>query len=79
MPSQPQPMPDLLVIIPGITGSVLCRNGEEVWGLSGEAVIGNLLSLGRNLKELRLPDGLGDNEPNDGVQATRLMPDLHLL
>lgn len=79
MPFEPQPMADLLVIIPGITGSVLSRNGEEVWGVSGEAIIGNLLSLGRNLKQLKLPDGIGDDEPNDGVQATRLMPDLHLL
>ena len=75
----PKPMQDLLVIIPGITGSVLSRNGEEIWGLSGEAIVGNLLSLGRNLKHLQLPDGIGDEDPNDGVQATRLMSDLHLL
>lgn len=79
MPPRPQPMTDLLVIIPGITGSVLSHNGKEVWGLSGEAVVGNLLSLGRNLKRLKLPEGIGDSEPDDGVQATRLMPDLHLL
>ena len=79
MQSQPQPMQDLLVIIPGITGSVLSVNGEEVWGLSGEAIIGNLLSLGQNIKQLQLPAGIGDDEPNDGVQVTALMPDLHLL
>ena len=79
MSAKSQPMPDLLVIIPGIMGSVLTKNGKDVWGLSSEAIIGNLLSLGRNVKQLQLPDGLGDNEPNDGVQATRLMPDLHSL
>jgi hypothetical protein len=44
-----QPIRDLIVVIPGILGSVLEREGKEVWGLSGEAMIGNLLSLGRRL------------------------------
>lgn len=79
MPTQHQPMPDLIVIIPGITGSVLSKDGKEIWGMSGEAITGNLLSLGRNLKRLKLPDDIGDNKPDDGVLATRLMPDLHLL
>jgi hypothetical protein len=72
-------MRDLIVVIPGILGSVLEREGKEVWGLSREAMIGNLLSLGRNSQQLALPQGIGDQEPHDGVSATRLMPDLHLL
>lgn len=79
MPVKAQPMSDLLVIIPGITGLVLCKDGKEVWGLSAGSIIGNLLSLGENVKQLQLPEGLGHNEPHDGVEATRLMPDLHLL
>ena len=74
-----QPMRDLIVVIPGILGSVLEREGKEVWGLSGQAVIDNLLSLGRNIQHLALPQGIGDQEPNDGVSVTRLMPDLHML
>ncbi|WP_322003279.1 lipase/acyltransferase domain-containing protein [Marinobacter alexandrii] len=70
---------DLIIIIPGITGSVLSRNGEEIWGLSGATIIKNLLNLGKNLKQLQLPDGIEDDEPNDGVQATALMSDLHIL
>jgi len=72
-------MRDLIVVIPGILGSVLERKGKEVWGLSGQAVIDNLLSLGRNIQHLALPQGVGDEEPNDGVTVTRLMPDLHML
>lgn len=72
-------MGDLIVVIPGITGSVLELNGKEVWGLSGTAIAGNLLSLGRNIKGLALPEGIGDEAPGDGVRATCLMPDLHLL
>jgi hypothetical protein len=54
-------MPDLVVVIPGILGSVLEREGKEVWGLSGQAMIDNLLSLGRNIQYL----------PFRGVLATR--------
>jgi hypothetical protein len=74
-----QPMRDLIVVIPGILGSVLEREGREIWGLSGQAMIGNLLSLGRNIQQLALPQGVDDQEPNDGVSVTRLMPDLHML
>jgi hypothetical protein len=73
-----QPMRDLIVVIPGILGSVLEREGKEVWGLSGQVMINNLLSLGRNIQHLALPQGIGDQEPNDGVNVTGLMPDLHI-
>ena len=79
MPPDRQPMPDVVVVIPGILGSVLELDGREVWGLSGQAIVGNLLSLGRNIQRLKLPEGIGDDDPGDGVKATRLMPDLHLL
>jgi hypothetical protein len=71
-------MPDVVVVIPGITGSVLARNGD-VWALSGRAIASGLLSLGGSLKRLQLPVGIGDEEPDDGVVATGLMPDLHVL
>lgn len=74
-----QPMRDLIIAIPGILGSVLEREGKEVWGLSREGIKGNLLSLGRNIQHLALPQGIGDQALHDGVTATRLMPDLHLL
>lgn len=74
-----QPMRNLIVVIPGIRGSVLERESKEVCGLSGQAVIDNLLSLGRNIQHLALSQSIGHQEPNDGVSVTRLMPDLHLL
>lgn len=74
-----QSMSDLIVVIPGIMGSVLELDGKEVWGLSGQAMIHNLLNLGRNLKRLALPEGIGDEESDDGVRATGLMLGLHLL
>jgi pimeloyl-ACP methyl ester carboxylesterase len=71
-------MVDVVVVIPGITGSVLARNGD-VWALSGSAFASGLFSLGRSLQHLKLPGGIGDDEPDDGVVATGLMPDLHVL
>ena len=41
-------MADVLVVIPGILGSVLQRNGEDVWALSGSA-------LWRSLFDMSLP------------------------
>jgi pimeloyl-ACP methyl ester carboxylesterase len=35
--------------------------------------------LGRNSQQLVLPQGIGDQDPHDGVSATRLMTGLHLL
>jgi hypothetical protein len=72
-------MRDLVVVIPDILGSVLEREGKDVWGLSGQSMIDNLLSLGRNIQHLALPQGIGDQEPSDRVSATRLRPDLHML
>jgi hypothetical protein len=71
-------MADVVVVIPGITGSVLARDGD-VWALSGRALASGLFSLGRSLRRLKLPEGIGDDEPDDGVVATGLMPDLHVL
>jgi hypothetical protein len=85
--SQEQSLDDLLVVVPGITGSVLANGGGEVWALSGRAIMRGVLTLGRSVDRLTLPEGFGatlpENEgegvPNDGVEATRLMPDLHVL
>jgi len=72
-----QPMRDLIVVIPGIMGSVLAIDGRTVWGPG--AILPNLRSLGREIDRLKLPTDIGDEEARDGVVATALMPDLHLL
>lgn len=73
-----QPIRDLVVVIRGILVSAPEREGKEVCGLPGQAVIDSLLSLGRNIQHLAPQQGIGDEEPNDDVSATRLMPDLHI-
>lgn len=74
------PMADVVVLLPGIGGSVLTRNGKDVWAPSASAVLGALASLGGSLEslELREDDWLVD-DLGDGVAADRLVPDLHTL
>ncbi|HEX2980182.1 MAG TPA: hypothetical protein VHO48_07950, partial [Anaerolineaceae bacterium] len=72
-------MDDLIIIIPGVMGSVLQRsNGQEAWGCKG-GVFNNLVTLGKIAKCLALRADIGDSEPQDGVTASGLMPGLHLL
>lgn len=72
-------MPDVVVVIPGILGSVLRQNGREVWGLSAAAGMRAILSLGGSIQNLRLTEDVDDPDVLvDGVQAERILPDLHL-
>jgi hypothetical protein len=75
------PMPDVVVVLPGITGSVLTKNGKTVWGYSGRLVGTTLLTRGRRLREeLSLQDDSPDEETlDDGIVAEKLVPDLQLL
>jgi pimeloyl-ACP methyl ester carboxylesterase len=66
------PLNDLVVILPGITGSVLERDGKAVWGASPGVVIRALLSRGGTLGDLALPD-------DGGVRATKLIRDVHIV
>jgi pimeloyl-ACP methyl ester carboxylesterase len=77
--AQRQAMPDVIVVVPGIMGSVLARGGQEVWGVGVGTVAANLRRLGSPVRELALPDGIGNGEPDDGVTATRLMPSAQLI
>lgn len=69
-------MNDVVVLLPGITGSVLSKDGKDVWAMSPGAVLRAVLSLGESISDLELKD---DGAADDGVTAPRLMPDLHLI
>jgi pimeloyl-ACP methyl ester carboxylesterase len=66
---------DVIVLLPGIMGSALARNGKPVWDLSAGAVGSFLTSLGSSVQDL-VP--LGDGSPSD-VTATHLLKDTHLI
>jgi pimeloyl-ACP methyl ester carboxylesterase len=74
MPSKP--MTDVVVLLPGITGSVLQKNGKDVWAASPGAALQALISFGHSITDLELHD---DGDLDDGVTAPRVMPDLHLI
>jgi hypothetical protein len=71
---------DLIVFLPGIMGSVLQKNGRDVWAMTPRSVISALASAGRNIKDLQLAEDPPDVENlGDGVVATALIPDIHLI
>src|SRR5262244_746526 len=70
---------DPVVVLPGIMGSTLAKDGHLVWAPSAGAVLRAIATFGRSVTRLTLPDGLDDNHPGDGVEARGLMPDLHAL
>jgi pimeloyl-ACP methyl ester carboxylesterase len=75
-----QPMGDVIVLLPGILGSVLERDGRDVWAMSAGAAWRAILSLGHNVEDLELHgDDPAVDDLGDGVTAPRLMPDLHLI
>ena len=48
-------MPDVIVTIPGITGSVLRTDNRDIWNVSGSAIFNALRTLGA---ELTLREGV---------------------
>lgn len=73
----PSSMRDLIVIVPGIGGSTLLKDGEEIWGVS--RAINNIFSLSEAIQSLTLESGVGHNSPEDGVTAGPLIPGLSMI
>lgn len=71
------PVNDLVVVIPGIQGSRLARDGTPIWDVSAGAFWRGLTTLGASIKSLELPPDIGDDDAPDGVEPVGLMPDLH--
>jgi hypothetical protein len=63
---------DMVVVLPGITGSVLERDGRTVWGPSHRLVGGTITRPARAVRDLTLA---GESE----VSAVRMMPDAHMV
>jgi hypothetical protein len=72
-------MSDVIVLIPGILGSVLVKDGREVWGVSGSSIASNLMTFRGALRSLELPRGVGHDDPKDGVTAPRVLPRLYMV
>ena len=73
-------MKDVVVLIPGIGGSVLQRDGKDVWAFGAGAALRGVLTLGRSIKRLQLDgDDPEADDLGDGITAPRLMSDLHVV
>ncbi len=73
-------MRDLVILLPGITGSVLQKDGKDLWAISGQAAWSALVTLGSALQRLKLSgDDPAIDDLGDGVRAVRVMADAHLV
>ncbi|TVP42843.1 MAG: hypothetical protein EA350_14840 [Gemmatimonadales bacterium] len=80
-PMPREPMPDVVVLLPGILGSVLRKDGRTVWGFSPGQMGRALLTRGGRMRKdlwIEEEDHTAD-DLGDGITADALMPDLHLL
>lgn len=72
---------DVIIVLPGITGSVLQKDGKDVWAASGTAIWKGLTSNFASIKDIKIA---GEDDPDlddlgDGIQATRLIDDVHIV
>jgi hypothetical protein len=73
-------MGDVVVLLPGIMGSVLQKGGRDVWALSGSALLSGIRSLGQSIQDLTLSGDSSEADTlGDGIAASRIFPDAHLL
>lgn len=74
------PMKDMIVILPGILGSVLQKDGKDLWAVSGQAVWQVLSNSSKMIHNLKLAQDDPEAEDlGDGVRATALIQDIHLV
>ena len=75
------PFPDVVIVLPGISGSVLAKDGEEIWGTSRGAIWRAISSGGDSIKSLALTavDDPAVDDLGDGVTATGLIQDVHII
>src|SRR5205814_7706401 len=68
------------ILVPGISGTVLQKHGEIMWGISGRSFWNLIASRGDSLRELALPgDDPEADDVGDGIQASELIPDATLI
>jgi pimeloyl-ACP methyl ester carboxylesterase len=74
------PMKDMVVILPGILGSVLRKDGKDLWAVSGQAIWQVFADSNEAIQNLKLVQDDPEAESlGDGILATRLVEDAHLI
>ena len=71
---------DLVVILPGISGSVLQKDGRDLWNMSGQAAWRIISSMGKDLEQMVVVDD-DPEEPllADGITAPSVLQDVHMI
>src|SRR5262245_39705268 len=65
---------DVVILLPGILGSVLSRKGKPVWDVTTSSVWSAVRTFGGSITELEL-----DESGQDDVMTTRLMSDTTII
>ena len=74
------PMRDLIVVLPGIMGSVLQKDGQDLWNVSGDVVWQIVKTMGNRVRNLKLAgDDLSGGDIGDGIKPTGLIQDTYLI
>jgi pimeloyl-ACP methyl ester carboxylesterase len=74
------PMKDMVIILPGILGSILQKDGKDLWAVSGQSISQILTNSSEMLQNLILShDDPEADSLGDGVRATSLIQDAHLI
>ncbi len=75
-----QKMRDIVVILPGITGSVLQKDGKDIWAVSGQAAWQALITSGESFQQLKIDrDDPDIDDLGDGIKAVRVVEDAHFV
>jgi hypothetical protein len=70
----------MVIILPGIMGSVLQKDGKDLWAVSAQVGLSALVSRGRSLEELRISnDDPSVDFLDDGIRATGLINGVQLV
>lgn len=74
----PVPMRHLVIFLPGIMGSVLQKDGQDLWSLSGQALWQFLKARGQSIAQLKVQqENAQADDLQDGITAPRLLEDVH--
>ena len=73
-------MSDVVVLLPGLMGSILSKGGKDIWSASPGSLLGGLVTGGGRFKDLIVREDPPDQDDlGDGIVASRVMPDVHLI
>ena len=67
---------DLVILLPGIMGSALAKDGKPVWDLTAGAIGRALYTLGDSIQDLALSS---DASTGDDVTPIHLLQDVHII